>query len=178
METTGRRYFDSTAVETCEKSCQRKRVVWLLNCNLYIGVCAPGEAHRNWTGAPRSPGFPVKLGGVGVLHAAFLTESHTRSCPVQRTGNPGRLSVRGPRMVFFERFQLEGSAAPNGFSFTGSLKRSWASPFLFGPRTLRRTWGTRPVPTGFFQATNIKGPRSRLSRLVDRRRSSCPAYPG
>jgi hypothetical protein len=23
---------------------------------------------------------------------------------------------------------------------------------LFGPRTLRRTWGTRPVPTGFFYA--------------------------
>jgi hypothetical protein len=26
----------------------------------------------------RSPGFPVELGGVGALHAAFLTESRTR----------------------------------------------------------------------------------------------------
>ena len=33
-----------------------------------------------WTGAPRSPEFPVKLGGVGALHAAFLTESRTRGC--------------------------------------------------------------------------------------------------
>src|SRR5271156_905343 len=96
MEPAGRRYFDSTAVETCEKSCQRKRVVWLLNCNLYIGVCAPGEAHRNWTGAPRSPGVPVKLGGVGVLHAAFLTESRIRGrvrCSVKEIrGNVGHPS--------------------------------------------------------------------------------------
>src|ERR1700744_5384253 len=60
-----------------------------------------------------------------------------------------RLSVRGPRMIFFDCFQLDGSATPNGFSLTDSLKRSWASPVLFGPRTLRRTWGTRPVPNGF-----------------------------
>jgi hypothetical protein len=26
-----------------------------------------------------SPGFPVEFGGVGELHAAFLTESRTRS---------------------------------------------------------------------------------------------------
>jgi hypothetical protein len=28
----------------------------------------------------RSPGFPVETGGVGELHAAFLTESRTRGC--------------------------------------------------------------------------------------------------
>jgi hypothetical protein len=27
---------------------------------------------------PGTPGFPVKLGGVGALHAAFLKESRTR----------------------------------------------------------------------------------------------------
>jgi len=44
-------------------------------------ACAPGS----------SPGFPVELVGVGELHAAFLTESRTRSrgmAPL--TGNPGR----------------------------------------------------------------------------------------
>ncbi len=45
-----------------------------------------------------SPGFPVELGGVGELHAAFLTESRTRSHGVEpRTGNPGRLGVHGPK---------------------------------------------------------------------------------
>jgi hypothetical protein len=26
----------------------------------------------------------------------------------------------------------------------------WAAPFVLGPRTLWRTWGTRPIPSGFF----------------------------
>jgi hypothetical protein len=39
----------------------------------------------------RSPGFPVEIGGVGELHAPFLTERRTRN-RVQRSvaGNPGR----------------------------------------------------------------------------------------
>jgi hypothetical protein len=41
------------------------------------------------TGAPH-PGFPVRLGEVGELHAAFLDESRTRGRWLeQRTGNPG-----------------------------------------------------------------------------------------
>jgi hypothetical protein len=40
-------------------------------------------------GAPH-PGFPVRLGGVTELHAAFLNESRTRGRWLeQRTGNPG-----------------------------------------------------------------------------------------
>jgi hypothetical protein len=42
----------------------------------------------------RAPGFPVGIGGVGELHAAFLTESRTRGrfqCKV--AGNPGNASV-------------------------------------------------------------------------------------
>ena len=45
---------------------------------------------------PRYPGFPVEVGGVVDLHAAFLEESRTRGsvwCCV--TGNPGTLG-RGP----------------------------------------------------------------------------------
>jgi hypothetical protein len=41
---------------------------------------------------PRYPGFPVEVGGVAELHAAFLNESRTRGpvwCSV--TGNPGTL---------------------------------------------------------------------------------------
>jgi hypothetical protein len=43
----------------------------------------------------RYPGFPVGIGGVGELHAAFLTESRTRG-RVQRfvAGNPGTLRSR------------------------------------------------------------------------------------
>jgi len=42
----------------------------------------------------RSPGFPVELGGVGALHAAFLNESSTRGF-VQRSvaGNPGPVGM-------------------------------------------------------------------------------------
>ena len=36
---------------------------------------------------------------------------------------------------FFESIDLE--------------KQSEKYAVIFGPRTLRRTWGTRPVPTGF-----------------------------
>jgi hypothetical protein len=42
----------------------------------------------------RSPGFPVELGGVGELHAAFRNESSTRGC-VRRcvAGNPGPVGM-------------------------------------------------------------------------------------
>ena len=66
-----------------------------------------------------------------------------------------RHSVPGPKMIFFDCFQLDGSATPIGFSLTDSLKRSRASPVLFGPGTLWRTWGTRPVPSGFSWETEF-----------------------
>jgi hypothetical protein len=42
----------------------------------------------------RYPGFPVGIGGVGELHAAFLNESRTRG-HVQRcvAGNPGQVGM-------------------------------------------------------------------------------------
>jgi hypothetical protein len=67
----------------------------------------------------RSPGFPVELGGVGALHAAFLNESSTRG-NVQRcvAGNPGpvpRHAGAGEMTILIEysipRFQ-ERSAEP------------------------------------------------------------------
>jgi hypothetical protein len=64
----------------------------------------PLKPHKTLTGAPR-PDFPVELVGVGELHAAFLTESRTRSRRMgPRTGNPGRQSVPGPKTIFFECF--------------------------------------------------------------------------
>jgi hypothetical protein len=36
------------------------------------------EAGKETAGPLRYPGFPVEVGGVGELHAAFLTESRTR----------------------------------------------------------------------------------------------------
>jgi hypothetical protein len=39
---------------------------------------------------PQVPRFPVKLGGVGTLHSAFLNESRTSGPWIgQRTGNSG-----------------------------------------------------------------------------------------
>src|SRR3984885_11110367 len=49
------------------------------------------EPIRQAKRARGSPGFPVQLGGVGGLHAAFPTESRTRSRGMEpRTGNPDR----------------------------------------------------------------------------------------
>jgi hypothetical protein len=39
----------------------------------------PQKTSVTWTGAPRSPRFPVELVGVGEPHADFLTESRTSS---------------------------------------------------------------------------------------------------
>src|SRR6202789_1071844 len=48
-----------------------------------------GDGLQN-RGTGRSPGSPVEHGGVGELHAAFLTESRTRSPWMEpRTGNSG-----------------------------------------------------------------------------------------
>jgi len=48
-------------------------------------------------------------------------------------------------------------ADPNAPIHTKKNPQKWAlraSPVLFGPRTLRRTWGTRPVPSGFCWETD------------------------
>jgi hypothetical protein len=48
----------------------------------------------------RSPGFPVELGGVGELHAAFRNESSTRGCVRRRVaGNPGPVGMTKLRAV-------------------------------------------------------------------------------
>src|SRR5580704_18017062 len=44
---------------------------------LFLG--SPGPSESVWV--PHvPPEFPMKFGGVGALHAAFLTESRTRGC--------------------------------------------------------------------------------------------------
>ena len=53
----------------------------------------------------RSPGFPVELGGVGALHAAFLNESSKRGY-VQRCveGNPGPFEMTNLFQGYFRTF--------------------------------------------------------------------------
>jgi hypothetical protein len=53
-----------------------------------------GKENADLSTALRSPGFPVEVGGVGALHAAFLNESSTRG-HVQRcvAGNPGPVEM-------------------------------------------------------------------------------------
>jgi hypothetical protein len=91
-----------------------------------------------------------------------------------------RTSVRGPKMIFFDcfladRYRKSCGGLPPDFLWSlvalahlmrlsllkaahavvsGAAYRKFGSPVLFGPRTLRRTWGTRPVPTGFCQKTD------------------------
>ena len=38
----------------------------------------------------------------------------------------------------------------------GSKSGRWAAPIIFGPRTLLRTWGTRPIPFGFLRWHRIR----------------------
>ena len=48
------------------------------------------------------PGFPVEVGGVGELHAPFLTERRKRGLVLCRVaGNPGSLGMTKGRAVFF-----------------------------------------------------------------------------
>jgi hypothetical protein len=37
-----------------------------------------------------------------------------------------------------------------GYRFADRFSKGdcWAAPIVFGPRTLVRTWGTRPIPFG------------------------------
>ena len=55
-----------------------------------------------------APGFPVELGGLGTLHAPFLTERRTRGLLLRCVaGNPGsgpRVSAEGSASVFLLRF--------------------------------------------------------------------------
>jgi hypothetical protein len=49
---------------------------------------------------PRLPGFPVELGGISELHAAFFKESRTRGHLWYRVvGNPGPLGMTKERAV-------------------------------------------------------------------------------
>src|ERR1700677_2630520 len=60
----------------------------------------------------RYPGFPVRLGGVGELHAAFLTERRTREnafCPA--TALHGSVAL-----PFVIPSAAEGSAVPRTFA--------------------------------------------------------------
>ena len=54
-----------------------------------------------------------------------------------------RLSVRGPNKT--------GEAH---HSFCEIEQQKQSKHIIFGPRTLRRTWGTRPVPNGFCWGTD------------------------
>ncbi len=61
-----------------------------------------------------------------------------------RTGAHVRQSVPGPNMIFFDCF----SYPRPGFQ-VDKVKTLVGFALFFGPRTLWRTWGTRPVPIGF-----------------------------
>jgi hypothetical protein len=64
-----------------------------------------------------------------------------------------RLGVRGPKMICFDCFQLDGSAAPNGFSLKDSLKRSWGFP-----RISCRAYGVGEVHAAFLTESRTRGP--------------------
>jgi hypothetical protein len=61
--------------------------------NTNLPFVIPG--FQEWSAEPqiprlRSPGFPVEIGGVGELHAPFLTrKAHTQPCPAQRGRKSG-----------------------------------------------------------------------------------------
>ena len=55
-----------------------------------------------------------------------------------------RLSVPGPKMIFSIAFPI-----PALDLLLDQVKTVVGFALFFGPRTLWRTWGTRPVPIGF-----------------------------
>ncbi len=58
-----------------------------------------------------------------------------------------RTSVRGPKMTFFECF----------FLALDTRRLAGLRPVFFGPRTLVRTWGTRPVPRPYQMVQRLTG---------------------
>ena len=90
---------------------------------------------------PHPPGFPVRLGGVNELHAAFFTESRTRCHGWGRAvGNPGS----------FAHFAKGGinrpppdALVPKGAA--GNSQSTSADPTL---RKEREGWGTRGLSAG------------------------------
>ena len=120
-------------------------------------VGAKNQTSIPWTGAPcspkRTPGFPVEFPGVDELHAAFLNESRTRICwwrPVQEIRDHGpKKTGRSPPNAFCYVARccgLEQEVLRHGVK---ALEES-----VFGPCTLRRTWGTRPEPTTVVGSSN------------------------
>jgi hypothetical protein len=125
-----------------------------------------------WTGAPcspqRTPGFPVKFPGIDELHAAFLNESRTRIRwwrPVQE------IRDHGPNMDSSNAFTPGARILALGRSLFARMAKTFegAAPRLFGPCTLRRTWGTRPGKRASFfappQAPNER-PSSRATPWI------------
>jgi hypothetical protein len=54
-------------------------------------------------------------------------------------------------------------------------RQRWASPIFFGPRTLRRTWGTRPITQVFLRIRSCAQSASFSSQCFHRIDSGCPA---
>jgi hypothetical protein len=90
-----------------------------------------GFAHRF---RPTYPGFPVEVGGVEQLHAAFFERKpHTWSWPLPRSRKSGqRWCERGaPVRSFGTRIRLEGEAC--GFPHLAKNERDVGHPAI-GPR--------------------------------------------
>jgi hypothetical protein len=95
---------------------------------------------------PHPPGFPVRLGGVNELHAAFLIESRTRchgwGCAV---GNPGSLNPF--------------------FGFKGGIRKCVYRDLWYPTlRKQREGWGTRRFVALYAQ--EHRAPFAHYSELV------------
>jgi hypothetical protein len=90
-------------------------------------------------GAPgshqRTPGFPVRL----LALANLMRLSLMKAAQAALGASPCRKS--GPWD------EKDGEALQLFFAKSNQQKQS--KNIIFGPGTLMRTWGTRPVPTGF-----------------------------
>jgi hypothetical protein len=82
-----------------------------------------------------------------VLGHSQYSQSSLRSLWPSRIKGVGRVpqvrqSVPGPKMICFNCF----SYPRPGFAGQHRKELWWASPVFLNPRTLGRTWGTRPTP--------------------------------
>jgi hypothetical protein len=83
------------------------------------------------------------------MRLSLMKAAHAAVGWITRTGNPGgRLSVHGPDTMFFACFH---SICHGVIGRVKALER--ASPIVFSPCTLGRTWGTRPGVKVLFSQT-------------------------
>jgi hypothetical protein len=134
------------------------------------GSGSPNHGLWFWTGAPcspqRTPDFQSSLLALAkFMRLSLMKAAHAgvAGAPCRKPGYMGRKRISSNAFT-----QSTRVLAPGRSLFSGVVALEGAAPHLFGPRTLWRTWGTRPekgasLPT---RMTNRLVPLSLSLRVI------------